>query len=53
MKLFLQSAIVFFGTLLAAAVVALGDPANAEVQMTVQASPPPELVATLFGLETN
>jgi hypothetical protein len=48
MKLFLQTAVVFFGTLLAAAVVALGEPANAEVQMAV-APPPPELVATLFG----
>jgi len=51
MKLFLQTAIVFFGTLLAAALVALGEPGNAEVQMAVQA--PPELVATLFGLQEN
>ena len=47
---FFVSALVFFGTLLAAALVALGAPGNAEVQMTVQA-PPPEVVASLFGLE--
>ena len=51
MKLFLQSAVVFLGTLLAAAVVALGEPASAEVQMSVQASPTPELVASLFAPE--
>lgn len=50
MKFLVQSAIVFFGTLIAAALVALGEPGNAEVQMAVQA-PPPELVASLFGLE--
>ena len=54
MKLFVQSAIVFFGTLIAAALVALGEPATAEVQMAMQA-PPPEMVATLFGIgmDTN
>jgi hypothetical protein len=52
MKLFVQSAIALFGTLIAAALVALGEPATAEVQMVVQA-PPPELVATLFGLDAN
>lgn len=52
MKLFVQSAIVFFGTLIAAALVALGEPASAEVQMAMQA-PPPELVATLFGIDSN
>jgi hypothetical protein len=50
MKFILQSAITFFGTLVAAALVALGAPGNAEVQMAVQA-PPPEMVATLFGLD--
>ena len=50
MKLFFQSAIVFFGSLLAAALVALGAPGNAEVEMAVQA-PPPEMVASLFGIE--
>jgi len=53
MKLFVQSAIVFFGTLIAAALVALGEPANGEVEMMVQASPPPQLVATIFGLDQN
>lgn len=49
MKLFLQTSMIFFGTLLAAALVALGEPANAEVEM-VQA-PGHELVATLFTSE--
>lgn len=50
MKLFVQYAFVFFGTLLAAAMVALGAPGNAEVEMAVQ-TPPPEMVASLFGVE--
>ena len=33
MKLILQTTIVFLGTLLAAALVALGEPASAEVRM--------------------
>lgn len=33
MKLLLQSAMIFFGTLMAAAVVALGEPAQADVAM--------------------
>jgi len=49
MKLMLQSAIVFFGSLLAAALVAFGEPGNAEVQMAMQA--PPEIVASLFPTE--
>ena len=49
MKLFLQSAIVFFGTLLAAALVALGDPGHAEVQMATQAQPAAETVVSLLG----
>lgn len=32
MKLLIQSAMIFFGTLMAAAVVALGEPARAEVE---------------------
>jgi len=52
MKLFVQTAIVFFGTLLAAALVALGEPGKAEVQMAVQAMPA-ETVALLFGLQEN
>ena len=50
MNLFLQSAFVLFGTVLAAALVALGAPGNAEVEMAVQA-PPPEVVASLFAIE--
>lgn len=50
MKLFFQTAIVFFGTLLAAAVVALGDPGHAEVQMASQAQPAAETVVSLLGL---
>ena len=48
MKLYFQSALVFFGTVMAAALITLGAPANAEVQMVVQAAPP-EIVAGLFG----
>lgn len=33
MKLLVETSIVFFGTLLAAALVALGEPASAEVEM--------------------
>lgn len=50
MKLMIQSAMVFFGTLIAAALVALGEPGAAEVQMAVQA-PPPEVVVSLLGLD--
>jgi hypothetical protein len=49
MKLLLQSAIVFFGSLVAAALVAFGEPGNAEVQMALQA--PPEMVASLFATD--
>ncbi len=38
MKLLLQSAMIFFGTLMAAAVVALGEPAQADVAMTLPAA---------------
>ena len=50
MKLFVQSAIVFAGTLLAAALVALGEPGEAEVQIAVQAPPADVLVAGLVDL---
>jgi hypothetical protein len=49
MKLFLQTTIIFFGTLIAAALVALGAPGDAEVQMAVQAPPAAEIVS-LLGL---
>ena len=50
MKLALQTAMVFFGTLIAAALVALGAPGHAEVEMAVQASPAVEIVS-LLGLD--
>jgi hypothetical protein len=34
MKLLIRSTMIFFGTMMAAAVVALGEPAQAEVAMT-------------------
>jgi hypothetical protein len=46
MKLFVQTTIVFFGTLLAAALVALGQPASAEVQM----AQPDVMLVSLLGL---
>ena len=53
MKLFVQTAIVFFGTLLAAALVALGEPGKAVVQMAAVQATPTETVAVLFGLQEN
>lgn len=51
MKLFVQTAIVFFGTLLAAALVALGEPGAAEILM-VQAPPSGNTVlVSLLGLD--
>lgn len=50
MKLAFQSAVVFFATLLAAALVALGEPGNAEVQMVVQTPPAADTVVALLGL---
>ena len=52
MKLFVQCAIVFFGTLLAAALVALGQPASAEVQMA-QASPVDTVLVALLGTDSR
>lgn len=49
MKLFVQSSMIFFGTLIAAALVALGEPATAEVQM-VQSAPELTIVG-LLGLD--
>ena len=48
MKFILQTAMVFFGTLIAAGLVALGEPAAAEVDV-VQAPVTSTLVASLFG----
>ncbi|MCD6076904.1 MAG: hypothetical protein K0R89_842 [Ramlibacter sp.] len=50
MKQFVQSVMVVFGTLLAAALVALGEPATAEVQM-LQAPQADAIVVSLLGLE--
>ena len=50
MKLFVQSAMIFFGTLLAAALVALGAPGDAEVQMAVH-TPAASSVVSLLGLD--
>jgi hypothetical protein len=51
MKLFVQSAMVFFGTLLAAALVALGEPGNAEVQMAAQTGTSAATMVSLLGLD--
>jgi hypothetical protein len=53
MKLFIQSAMIFFGTLLAAALVALGEPAAGEVQMSQAATPPADMVVSLLGLDNH
>lgn len=50
MKLFLQTTMIFFGTLIAAALVALGAPGQAEVEMAIQAPPAVEIVS-LLGLD--
>jgi hypothetical protein len=51
MKLFLHATLVLAGTLLAAALVALGEPAKAEVQIA-QAAPGYDVaIASLFGLD--
>jgi hypothetical protein len=50
MKLVFQSTVVLFATLLAAALVALGEPGNAEVQMVVQTPPAADTVVALLGL---
>jgi hypothetical protein len=51
MKLFLQSVMVFFGTLMAAALVALGAPGNAEVEMAAQTGSSAATVVSLLGLD--
>jgi hypothetical protein len=51
MKLFFQTAVVFFGTLLAAALVALGEPGTAEVQLASQTGSSATMVASLLGLD--
>lgn len=49
MKLLLQTTMIFFGTLLAAALVALGEPGAAEVLMVDAANS--DTVVSLLGLE--
>lgn len=51
MKLFVQSTMIFFGTLLAAALVALGEPGAAEVQMA--SLPLPDQVVALLGFDVR
>jgi hypothetical protein len=51
MKLFLQSAMVFFGTLIAAALVALGEPGSAEVAMASHTGTSAATVVSLLGLD--
>lgn len=50
MKLLVQSTLVFVGTVMAAAAVAFGEPASAEIQM-VQAPHTDVIVVSLLGLE--
>jgi len=40
MKLFIESLMIFFGTLMTAALVALGEPANAELAIVQAATQP-------------
>jgi hypothetical protein len=52
MKLLFQSVMVFLGTLLAAALVALGETGAAEVEMaSAQSAPSGQVVAQLLGAE--
>lgn len=49
MKLLLQTTMIFFGTLIAAALVALGAPGHAEVEMAAKA--PAAEIVSLLGLD--
>ena len=49
MKLLIQSAMIFFGTLLAAGVVALGEPAGAHLAVTPKPAATTPLVASMRG----
>ena len=48
MTVLIRSLMVFLGTLLAAALVAIGGPGAAEVQIAVQGTPGAEMVASLL-----
>lgn len=47
MKFVVESAVVFFGTLLAAALVAIGEPANAELAFVQGQTVPPSYEAVI------
>ena len=47
-SILVRSLAVVLGTVLAAALIALGAPGDAEVQMAVQGAPSAELVASLL-----
>jgi hypothetical protein len=51
MKLFVQTAMIFFGTLLAAGLVALGEPGSAELRMVREPASAGAMVAGLLGLD--
>jgi hypothetical protein len=51
MKLFLQTAMIFFGTLLAAGLVALGEPGSAEVEMVQAPQSAGTVLVGLLGLD--
>jgi hypothetical protein len=51
MKLFVQSVMIFFGTLLAAGLVALGEPGSAEVRMVEAPASAGTMFAGLLGLD--
>ena len=51
MKIIVQSLMVFFGTLLAAALVELGEPATAEVNMLAQSPAVDTVIVSLLGIE--
>jgi hypothetical protein len=52
MKLLIQSAMIFFGTLMAAGVVALGEPAGARLAMKAKPAAPAPAVARLTQDDT-
>ncbi|MDB5899217.1 MAG: hypothetical protein JWP22_4095 [Ramlibacter sp.] len=51
MKLLVQSAMIFFGTLLAAGLVALGEPGSAEIRMVQEPASAATVLVGLLGLE--
>lgn len=53
MKLLLQSAMIFFGTLMTAAVVALGEPAQADVALAEAAAAAPSPALELASSQSG